>query len=115
FAYELAAGETYLLTNEHVAVWPEVTDSNRHVDGVPEGCRRFEQRLRIVQDEHDDYEAGQIPLSRVASDPQLDAAVLKAGRARARPASCSWSACTTPATRGTARSTWLSASTSCAS
>lgn len=80
FAYESSNGETFLLTNEHVAVWPEVTDANRHVEGVPEGCKRLDARLRIVQDEHDDYEAGQIPLTLVASDQQLDAAILKSTR-----------------------------------
>jgi hypothetical protein len=38
FAYEVAGQETYLLTNEHVAVWPEVTDSRHQVPGVSEGC-----------------------------------------------------------------------------
>ncbi len=78
FAYEMVAGETYLLTNEHVAVWPEVTDARNRVDGVAEGCKRVEERLRIVQDDQDNYEPGQIPLVRVAADPLLDAAILKA-------------------------------------
>lgn len=78
FAYEVSGNETYLLTNEHVAVFPEVTDGLHRVDGVPEGCKRMEDKLRIVRDERDDFEAGQIPLVRVAVDPQLDAAVLKA-------------------------------------
>jgi S1-C subfamily serine protease len=78
FAYEVAGGETYLLTNEHVASWPEVTDSLHRIEGVPEGCKRVEDKLRIVRDERDDFEAGQIPLQRVAVDPLLDAAILKA-------------------------------------
>lgn len=77
FAYEVAGGETFLLTNEHVAAWPDVTDINHRVDGVPEGCKRVEDKQRIVHDEHDAYEPGQIPLTRVAVDPQLDAAILK--------------------------------------
>src|SRR5262249_16845042 len=68
FAYEASANETFLLTNEHVAVWPEVTDGSHHIEGVHEGCKRVEDKLRIVHDEHDDFEMGHIPLSRVAVD-----------------------------------------------
>ena len=78
FAYEVSGSDTYLLTNEHVAVWPEVTDALHRIDGVPEGCKRVEDRLRIVRDERDDFEPGQIALQRVAVDPLLDAAILKA-------------------------------------
>src|SRR6185295_237905 len=78
FAYEQSGGETYLLTNEHVAAWPEVTDAVHKIDGVPEGCKRVEDKLRIVRDERDDFEAGQIALQRVVVDPLLDAAILKA-------------------------------------
>jgi len=78
FAYEVSGNDTYLLTNEHVAVWPEVTDGLHHVDGVPEGCKRVDDRLRIVRDERDDFEPGQISLTRVAVEPLLDAAILKA-------------------------------------
>ena len=74
----MAGQETYLLTNEHVAVWPEVTDSRHQVPGVSEGCKRVEAKLRIVQDEQSEEEANQIPLKLVASDPRLDAAILKA-------------------------------------
>src|SRR5215831_6060180 len=80
FAYEVSGNETYLVTNEHVAVWPDVTDTLHHVDGVPEGCKRVDDKLRIVRDEHDDFEAGQVALSRVAVDPLLDAAILKANQ-----------------------------------
>jgi hypothetical protein len=81
FAYEVSGNETYLLTNEHVASWPEVTDGLHRVDGVPEGCKRVDDKLRIVRDERDDFEPGQIPLTRVAVDPLLDAAILKAPQA----------------------------------
>jgi serine protease Do len=80
FAYEAAGNDTYLLTNEHVAVWPEVTDPFHRIEGVPEGCKRVDDKLRIVRDERDDFEPGQIALSRVAVDPLLDAAVLKASQ-----------------------------------
>ena len=77
FAYEQSGGDTYLLTNEHVAAWPDVTDTVHRIDGVPEGCKRVEDKLRIVRDERDDFEPGQIALTRVAVDPLLDAAILK--------------------------------------
>ena len=80
FAYEQVAGDTFLFTNEHVASWPEVTDLQHRIDGVPEGCKRMEDKLRIVRDERDDFEPGQIVLSRVAVDPLLDAAILKANQ-----------------------------------
>ncbi len=78
FAYEVVGNETYLFTNEHVASWPEVTDLLHRIEGVPEGCKRVEDRLRIVRDERDDFDPGQIALQRVAADPLLDAAILKA-------------------------------------
>src|SRR6185295_3247820 len=80
FAYEVSGNETYLLTNEHVASWPEVTDTFHKIDGVQDGCKRVEDKLRIVRDERDDFEPGQIPLSRVAVEPLLDAAILKANQ-----------------------------------
>jgi serine protease Do len=80
FAYEQTGGDTYLLTNEHVASWPEVTDTVHRIDGVPEGCKRVEDKLRIVRDERDDFEPGQVALTRVAVDPLLDAAILKANQ-----------------------------------
>src|SRR5262245_51322717 len=83
FAYEVAGNETYLLTNEHIAVWPEVTDTSHRIEGVQEGCKRLEEKLRIVHDEHDDFEPGHLPLVRVAADARLDAAILKANQALA--------------------------------
>jgi serine protease Do len=80
FAYEAAGSDTYLLTNEHVAAWPDVTDTFHRIDGIPEGCKRVEDKLRIVRDERDDFEPGQIALTRVAVDPLLDAAILKASQ-----------------------------------
>jgi serine protease Do len=78
FAYEISGGDTYLMTNEHVAVWPEVTDSLHRIEGVADGCKRVEDKLRIVRDERDDFDPGQIVLTRIAVDPLLDAAILKA-------------------------------------
>jgi serine protease Do len=80
FAYEVTNDETYLLTNEHVAVWPEVTDARYKVAGVADGCKRVESKLRIVHDDQSDDEIGQIPIKLVAFDSRLDAAILKASR-----------------------------------
>jgi len=80
FAYEVSGNDTYLLTNEHVASWPEVTDTFHRIDGVQDGCKRVEDKLRIVRDERDDYEPGQTPLQRVAVEPLLDAAILRASQ-----------------------------------
>src|SRR5205814_1886436 len=78
FAYRRQDGDTFLLTNEHVAVWPAITDDEHRVDDVPSGCKKISETLRIVDDEHDIYDRDDVPLVRVAADPQLDVAVLKA-------------------------------------
>ncbi|MFT3841107.1 MAG: serine protease [Myxococcaceae bacterium] len=78
FAYQQANGETLLLTNQHVAEWPAVTDADHPVDEVPSGCKRVSDRLRIVDGESDEYERDDVALSKVVGDPQLDIAVLKA-------------------------------------
>lgn len=81
FAYEQQPnGETFLLTNEHLVDWPDVTAPGHRVDGVQEGCKRVELRLRIVHDDKDDDESTQVPLSLVTTDPYLDAAILKAAQ-----------------------------------
>jgi hypothetical protein len=78
FGYRRDGNDTLLLTNHHVAEWPAVTDDEHAVDGVPGGCKRVADSLKIVDDDHDDYAADDIPLTRVVSDPQLDIAVLRA-------------------------------------
>jgi serine protease Do len=79
FAYQKQAstGETLLITNEHVTDWPAVTDEQHVVDGVPAGCKRVSEAIRIVDNEDDDFDRDDIPLTKVVSDPELDAAVLK--------------------------------------
>lgn len=77
FAYKQSAGETLLLTNQHVAEWPVVTDDEHTVEDVPAGCRRVADAMRIVDNEDDAYERDDIGLQRVVADPQLDVAVLK--------------------------------------
>jgi hypothetical protein len=78
FAYRQQNGETLLLTNQHVAEWPAVTDEDHPVDTVPIGCKRVSDSLKIVDNDKDDYEQDDIPLTRVVTDTQLDIAVVKA-------------------------------------
>lgn len=77
FGYRHDGGGTLLLTNEHVAAWPAVTDAEHDVDGVPSGCKRIAETLKIVDDDKDTYEADDIPLTAVAVDPALDVAILR--------------------------------------
>jgi serine protease Do len=78
FAYRVVNGETHLVTNEHVASQPEVTDEDHPVDGVPMGSKKVREQLKIVRDETDDYEPGHVPLTKLLVDGQADIAVLKA-------------------------------------
>ena len=78
FGYRQQGGETLLVTNDHVAEWPAVTDDERPVSDIPEGCKRVSDALRIVESERDDYERDDIPLARVVADPKMDIAVLRA-------------------------------------
>jgi hypothetical protein len=48
-----SAGETLIVTNEHVAEWPAVTDDEHPVEEVPPGCKRVSDSLRIVENESD--------------------------------------------------------------
>lgn len=78
FALRRDGGDTLVVTNEHVAGWPAVTDSDHTAEDVPPGCRRVSDALRIVDGESDSYERDDVPLARVAVDTQLDVAVLRA-------------------------------------
>lgn len=78
FGLRRDGNDTLVVTNEHVADWPAVTDAEHPVDGVPAGCRRISDQLRIVDDEADAYERDDIPLSRAVADAGLDVAVLRA-------------------------------------
>lgn len=68
FGYRHDGGDTLLLTNEHVAEWPALQN----------GCKLISDTLRIVDSDHDDYAADDIPLTRVVADVALDVAVLRA-------------------------------------
>lgn len=78
FGFREQGGETLLLTNSHVATWPRVTDTRSPVTDVPAGCKLVAESLQIVDNEQDDYSSDDIPLVRVATDDELDAAVVKA-------------------------------------
>lgn len=78
FAYQHDGEETRLLTNEHVVAWPYVTDPEHRVEEVPLGCKLLSQKLQIVDNENDLYEADDVPLTRVVDDRALDAAVVRA-------------------------------------
>lgn len=78
FGLREQAGETIVVTNDHVSEWPAATSEEHAVEDVPAGCRRISTALRIVDDEADSYERDDVPLSRVVSDPQLDVSILRA-------------------------------------
>jgi len=78
FGFRRRGVDTLLVTNEHVAEWPAVTDDDHQVPDVPGGCRRVSDSLKIVENERDAYERDDVPLARVIADPQLDIAVLRA-------------------------------------
>lgn len=86
FAYKLDGDQTRLLTNEHVVIWPFVTDSEHRVEDIPSGCKLVGQTLSIVDNDDDEFEEDDIPLTRVLEDTALDAAVLRAkGKLRLLP------------------------------
>jgi serine protease Do len=78
FGYRQQNGETLILTNQHVAEWPPVTDEEHKIEEVPAGCKRVADSLKIVESERDTYDRDDIPLQRVVTDKAMDVAVLKA-------------------------------------
>src|SRR6266481_3635797 len=67
FAYRVRDGETLIITNQHVAERPDVTDDDHAVDGVPPGSKKVREQLKIVRNEDDDYEPGHVALAQVLS------------------------------------------------
>jgi serine protease Do len=78
FGYRQQNGETLILTNQHVAEWPPVTDDDHKLEDVPVGCKRVSDSLKIVESERDTYDRDDIPLQRVVTDKSMDMAILKA-------------------------------------
>ena len=78
FALRVVNGETLLVTNDHVASRPDVTDEDHTVEGIPPGAKKVREQLKIVRDESDDYEPGHVPLTKILSDAAADMAVVKA-------------------------------------
>ena len=78
FAYQRQGNDTLLLTNDHVAAWPSVTDASHLVEGVPPGCKLVSQALALVDNERDEYPRDDVSASAVVTDPQLDVAILRA-------------------------------------
>jgi serine protease Do len=78
FAYKQQGSDTLLLTNDHVAFWPNVTDPQHVVEDIPSGCKKVSESLTLVDDERDSYARDDVPVSMVVTDPQLDVAVLRA-------------------------------------
>src|SRR6267378_111918 len=48
FAYRIVNGETQLVTNEHVAGQPDVTDDEHAVEGVPTGSKKVREQLQMM-------------------------------------------------------------------
>ncbi len=77
FAFKRQGPDAFLLTNDHVASWPLVTDAQHSVEDVPLGCKKISESLTLVDDEHDNYARDDIAVTRVVTDPELDVAILK--------------------------------------
>ena len=77
FAFRREGNLTYLVTNEHVTDWPQVTTPEDRVDGIPLGCKRIADKMSLVDNEDDEYEADDIEVQRVLSDAELDVALVK--------------------------------------
>lgn len=77
FGFKKVNGETFLLTNAHLADWPAVSDDEHPVAGVGTGCKRVSEQLHVVDNEKDAFEGDDLLLTRVVSDAQLDIAIVK--------------------------------------
>jgi serine protease Do len=77
FAYRRDGNITYLVTNEHVTDWPQVTTPEDRVEGIALGCKRISDRMSLVDNEADEFEADDIEVQRVLSDAELDVALVK--------------------------------------
>jgi S1-C subfamily serine protease len=78
FAYRKQGSDTLLVTNQHVTEFPPVSDDEHPVEGVPIGCKRVSDSMKIVDSDKDAFETDDINLSRVIADSALDVAIIKA-------------------------------------
>jgi len=78
FAYRKQGSDTLLVTNQHVTEFPAVSDEEHPVEGVPLGCKRVSDSLKIVDSDKDAFETDDINLSRVVTDSALDIAIIRA-------------------------------------
>ena len=78
FAYRKQGAETLLVTNQHVTEFPMVSAEDHPVDGVPIGCKRISDAMKLVDSDKDAFETDDVNLSRVVADPALDIAIIKA-------------------------------------
>lgn len=80
FVYRIGKKASLLLTNDHVVAWPTVTEASgkNGVKDVPAGCKLAQSRLTLVQNDDDQFKADDIEATLVVTDPQLDAAVIRA-------------------------------------
>lgn len=76
-AYLRRNEDVYFLTNHHVAVLPSVTSDQQKVEGVPAGAKKILEESRLVESDSDENFARQIKLTKVALDPEGDAAIMK--------------------------------------
>jgi len=86
FAYLHDGEETRILTNEHVVAWPYVTDPEHRAEDVPLGCKLVNRKMSIVDNDEDEFDEDDIPLSLVLEDRSFDVAVVRArGKLRLLP------------------------------
>lgn len=78
FAYRKQGADTLLVTNQHVTEFPPVSDEDHPVDGIPFGCKRVSDTMKIVDSDKDAFESDDVALSKVVSDPALDISIIKA-------------------------------------
>ena len=77
FAYKKSGADTLLVTNQHVTEFPPVSDEDHPVEGVPIGCKRVSDSLKIVESDKDAFESDDVSLTKVVSDPALDISIIK--------------------------------------
>ena len=77
FAFRRESNFTYLVTNEHVTEWPQVTTPEDRVEGIPLGCKRISDHMWLVESESDEFDADDIEVQRVLADAELDIALVK--------------------------------------